>query len=84
MKRDDSARALRELHTKTDREMEKAKQVCSNQPTNPFKCVRLIRPSFVCLNTSLLRMLYFGKRSTSRKFFNQPINFPLLVDLFIL
>lgn len=49
MKRDDSERELRELHTKTDREMGKAKQVRSCQPINSYKCVRLIRPSFVCL-----------------------------------
>lgn len=61
MKRDDSERELRELHTKTDREMEKARQVRSYQPTNAFKCVRLIRPSVVCLDTS-----FFRKRSTSR------------------
>lgn len=60
MKRDDCERELRELHTKTDRELEKAKQVCSNQP---FKCVKLIRPSFVCLNTSFLRILYFRKKT---------------------
>lgn len=59
MKKDDCERELRELHTKTDREMEKAKQVCSNQP---FKCVKLIRPSFVCLNT-FLRMLYVRKKN---------------------
>lgn len=55
MKRDDSERELRELHTKTDREMEKAKQVRSYQPTNSFKRVRLIRPWVVCLNTSFFR-----------------------------
>lgn len=66
MKRDDCERELRELHTKTDREMDKAKQVCSNQP---FKCVTLIRPSLLCLNTSFLRILSFRKKTYLSRFF---------------
>lgn len=89
MKRDDSERELRELHTKTDREMEKAKQVCSHQPTNSFKSVRLIRPPSDCLNTPFLRMLIFSKDlplafSSILTIFQQPINFSFLLGFFFL